>query len=87
MILGKSSSSKRLFKYKTKSFTTSAEIPVYMWRKGKCIAKDESGMAYPEKSLQKRSVHERLQGCLLHACSVGFDLPMGSLLLPEVLNC
>lgn len=42
-------------------------------------------MAYPEKSLQKRSVLERLlQGCLLHVCDVGFDLPMGSLLLPEI---
>lgn len=88
MILGKSSSYKRLFKYKTKSFATLAEIPVCIWRKGKCIAKDESDMAYPEKSLQRRSVLERLlKGCLLHACNVGFDLPMGSLLLPEILDC
>lgn len=45
-------------------------------------------MAYPEKSLQRRSVLERLlQRCLLHACNVGFDLPVGSLLLPEILDC
>lgn len=88
MILGKSSSFKRFFIYKTKGFTTSAEIPVCIWRREKCIAKDESDMAYPEKSLQKRSVLERLlQGCLLHACNVRFDLPMGSLLLPEILDC
>lgn len=88
VILGKSSSSKRLFKYKPKSFTISAEIPVCIWRKGKCIAKDESDMAYPEKSLQKRSVLGRLlPECLLHACNVGFDLPMGSLLLSEILDC
>lgn len=71
-----------------KNFTTSAEIPVCIWRKGKCIARDESDMAYPEKSLQKRSVLERLlQGCLLHVCDVGFDLPMGCLLLPQIRDC
>ena len=57
MILGKSNSYKRLFKYKTnKKFHDIAEVPVCIWSKGKCIAKDESDRGIPREIFAKQEV-------------------------------
>lgn len=56
MILGKSNSYRRLYKYKTnKEFESHniAEVPVCIWRKGECIAKDESDMGIPREIFAK----------------------------------